>query len=862
VADSIEKEAPSSADSGGSTGSREDGSGSLEAFPGGRSTERPSNNLPLELSSFVGREREIDEVKGLLESTRLLTLTGAGGCGKTRLALRVAKDLVGEFKDGVWMAEVASLSSPELVAQAVAQALGVREQPDRPLDATLVDALRSKQLLLVLDNCEHLLEATARLVETMLVSCPELRVLSTSREALGIGGEVNRVVPSLSVPDPRFSPQELEGYESVRLFTERARYRNPSFVLSARNVRAVAEICRRLDGIPLAIELAAVRVGVLSAEQIASRLDDSLKLLRAGGRSAVPRHRTLGATLDWSYELLSKPEQKLFGRLSMFVGSWTLEAAEAVVAGEGIEQENILDLLGRLVDKSLVVTEESGEEEGASFLRYRMLEPVRQYALERLVEGGEAEEIRRRYAAYFVALAEEAEPKLTTVEQMIWLERLEADHNNLRAVLSWSLGVGEPETALRLGAALSRFWFVRGYTNEGLGWLEEALSLSAKGAEPLRARALNGAGHLAWSQGDLDRAQALREESLALSRQAGDKREIANALNGLGIVTRRRGNFEAARDLHEEALTVSRELDDRWVVAQSIDLLGRAAAFQGDYAAALPRLEEALKMYWKVGESEGIAKSTAVMGMVALGQGDYSTASLHLREAQKILSDLGDQRGIGMMKTTLGDAALNRGERDAAYSLYEEALRDLKYVGDKWWIAWCLEGMAGLAVAREQSARAARLFGAARALRGTIGAPRPPAFRSYHDRNLATIRDRLGEAAFEAAFSEGRAMSPEQAIEYALSAEEEEQEESASVPATKTAPKPSVSSSSYPPAGLSAREAEVLKLVAEGLTNTQIAERLFISPRTVDRHLNSTYAKLKVGSRAAATRFAIEHGLA
>jgi DNA-binding CsgD family transcriptional regulator len=325
----------------------------------------------------------------------------------------------------------------------------------------------------------------------------------------------------------------------------------------------------------------------------------------------------------------------------------------------------------------------------------------------------------------------------------------------------------------------------------------------------------------------------------------------------LGIVIRRRGNFEAAHDLHEEALTVSRELDDRWVVAQSIDQLGRAAAFQGAYAAALPRLEEALKMYREVGDRQNIAESSAVIGMVALGRGDYSTASLHLEEARKILSSLGDRRGTGLTKTSLGDAALNRGERDAAHSLYEEALRDLKDVGDKWWIALCLEGMAGLAVAREQSARAARLFGAAWALRGTIGAPRPPAFRSYHDRNLATARDRLGEAAFEEAFSEGRAMSAEQAIEYALS---EEEEEPASAPTTKTSSEPPIPSS-YP-AGLSAREAEVLKLVAQGLTNIQIAEGLFISPRTVDRHLNSVYRKIGASSRAAATRFAIEHGLA
>jgi tetratricopeptide (TPR) repeat protein len=362
-----------------------------------------------------------------------------------------------------------------------------------------------------------------------------------------------------------------------------------------------------------------------------------------------------------------------------------------------------------------------------------MLEPIREFANEKLEGSGEAGAMRRVHAEYFLALAEEAEPRLTTGEQVPWLNRLKDEYDNLRGALSWSLEHREVEMALRLGGALWRFWYVRGHTSEGRKWLEEALSLSATGALSLRARALNGAGHLAWSQDDHQRAEILREESLALSQQAGDKREIADALNGQGFVALRRGNFEAARKMHEEALLLSRKIGDRWGIAHSIDLSGRAAAFQGDYAAARPRLEAALEMFREVGDRSGIAESIGIIGMAELGEGDYQAARLRFEEARKIMSSLGDRRGIGKTTTVLGDAVFNQGDRDAARSLYVEALEDIKDQRDKWWIAWCLEGMAG--VDQNEPGRAARLFGAAAALREETGAPRPPAFRSYHERN-------------------------------------------------------------------------------------------------------------------------------
>src|SRR5215208_2271157 len=417
------------------------------ASPPEGSPDTGRHNLPAARSSFVGRETELRNVKRDLTMTRLLTLTGAGGCGKTRLALEVARELIGAYPDGVWLIELAPLSEGALVAQAVAAALGVQEQPDRSLTDALIAFLRTKRALLVLDNCEHLIDAVARFADTLLNSCAHLRVLATSRESLNVEGELNWLVPSLSVPSLLQSPrvEELAGYESVRLFVERARHRNPAFSLTPENAHAVARICERLEGIPLAIELAAARVG-LSVEQIAQRLDDSLRLLTGGSRTASPRQRTLRGTLDWSHALLSEPERRLFCWLSVFAGGWTLQAAEVVGAAGENEQGEILDSLARLVDKSLVVAETTG----MGPVRYRMLEPIRQYAQEKLEERGDAEEVRRRHARFFLALAEEAEPRLRGPEDMEWLERLENEHDNLRTALSWALEGGEAEVGLRL----------------------------------------------------------------------------------------------------------------------------------------------------------------------------------------------------------------------------------------------------------------------------------------------------------------------------------------------------------------------------------------------------------------------------
>ena len=532
------------------------------ATPSLREEESPGvdgHNLPAPRTSFVGRESEILEVKRTLATTRLLTLTGPGGSGKTRLALEVARDLVSAYPDGVRLVKLAPLSDPELVAQAVAGALEVSERPDQRLADTLVDDLRDRRLLLIMDNCEHLVEAAARLIDDFLYSCPRLRVLATSRELLGISGEVNRVVPSLSLPENGESTIESRmRYEAVRLFVDRARLRLPDFELTRENEGAVVRVCRKLDGIPLAIELATARMGALAVEQVAQRLEISLDVLKGASRGAAPRQQTLRATLDWSHRLLSETERTLLRKLSVFAGGWTLEAAEAVCSGEGIEQDDVLDLLSTLVDKSLVVARMGTD--GA--MRYWMLETIRHYAREKLEESGEAGETRGRHAAFFLALAEEAEPELSGNQQGLWVERLEGEHDNVRAALSWVLEREEGELGLRFGGALWRFWTARGYISEGLGWLESVLARSGSRVTPPRVKVLEGIGWQFQALGDYERARATYEEMLGLSRELGDKGNVATALNSLGTVAAQQGDNERARTLLRENLEVIEELEE------------------------------------------------------------------------------------------------------------------------------------------------------------------------------------------------------------------------------------------------------------------------------------------------------------
>jgi predicted ATPase/DNA-binding winged helix-turn-helix (wHTH) protein len=688
----------------------------------------PKYNLPQQLTRFIGREKEIAEVRTLLDKTRLLTLTGSGGCGKTRLSLQVAAGLLKSYADGVWLVELAAVTDPHLVPQTVATGLGLKEELNRSLTQTLTVHLKSKHLLLLLDNAEHLLAACAQLAEVVLTQCAQVTMLVTSREALGIAGELTYRVPPLSMPDPKrdATPESLAKYESAQLFIERALFRMPQFAVNRENAPALAALCYRLDGIPLAIELAAARVRSMSPEELNQRLDHRFGLLTGGSRTALPRQQTLRSAIDWSYDLLNDAEQALFRRLSVFAAGWTLGAVQAFSAGPSIDEDTVLDLLTSLVEKSLVVAE---ERKGAT--RYWLLETMRAYARDRLRESGEEAEWQSRHLAYFVALAEEAEPQLTGADQEAWLDRLETEHDNLRSALAWSSTAGGDRAGgVRLAGALSWFWYVRGYLGEGRGWLSGSLAAAGDGLPAAsRAKALHGAGVLASEQGDYSAARALHWESLAIRRVLGDRRGIAVSLSNLGVMAEEQSDYAAARVLRQESLALFRELGDQRGVAALLNNLGVVADEQGDYAAARALHEESLAIRRHLGDRMGIAISLNNLGLVARGQGEYAGAHELHGEALAIRCELGDRRGI----------------------------------------AASLEGLANVAFALAKPYRAARCWGAAERLREEIGAPLPLSERARYDNQVAAGRAASNDdPAFELAWREGRAMSLEQAIVFAL----------------------------------------------------------------------------------------------
>ncbi|MBA2782529.1 MAG: hypothetical protein H0T74_06350 [Rubrobacteraceae bacterium] len=796
--------------------------------PAGIPTKEPSSpveaarhNLPIARTSFVGREIETREVRQLLAMTGLLTLTGAGGSGKTRLALEVARELASTYPDGVWLVEFAPLSDPVLAPQAVAQVLGVREMPGRSLEDTLTDHLRTKSLLLVVDNCEHLVDTVAHLAEALLSSCPSLRILATSREPLGVRGEAVWTVAPLSLPDAEevSSIEELMSTEAVRLFLDRARYRLPGFDLDRENAGAVGRICRKLEGIPLAIELAAARMGALAVEQVAERLEDSLKLLTGGARTVEPRQQTLRATLDWSYELLSDPERRLFGRLSVFAGGWMLEAAEEVCSGEDIERDEVLDLLSKLVDKSLVVAEASPGADGE--LRYRMLEPIRQYGEERLEESREAERVREHHARYYLALAEEADTEgaepsyLREAQSAASLERMESEHGNRRAALSWSLdkdakpGGQRAELGLRLAVALYWFWQTHDYLTEGRRWLEMAVSRISNNptSTRLRARALNGAAWIALHQGDYGASKALMEESMALHREVGDKEGIAAGLTNLGMVA---------------------------VLGQRDDI-------------PLPAvLEELGELKPGLKNRNTLASLLILEGLIALSRGDLErSAALH-EESLELCRETRDTQAMIVCLGNLGTIALVRADYEGAVPPLRESLRLGWETDYKVTIQFSLNGLAHVAAGLEQPVRAARLWGAVEGMQEAYGVYVTAIAHTItnHEARLAAARSQLEEEAWSGAWAEGKAMPLERAIEYALSEDEGQQEPPTLVPVAERPPADGRAERLTP------REQEVALLVGRGLTNRRIAQELSISEHTVENHVHKILKKLGFASRA------------
>jgi predicted ATPase/DNA-binding winged helix-turn-helix (wHTH) protein len=743
----------------------------LELTYAGAESVVPKHNVPQQLTSFIGREKEIAQIKELLGTTRLLTLIGAGGCGKTRLAMQVAGDLVQAYSDGIWLVELAALAEPGLVPQTVANVLGLKEQPGESLTQTFTKHLASRHLLLVLDNAEHLLAACAEFADVALRQCAQLIILITSRERLGIAGELTYRVPSLSVPDPKrdATPEELSSYESARLFIERARLQQPHFAVTTQNAPALASVCHRLDGIPLAIELAAPRVRSMSVEEVNRRLDQRFGLLTGGSRTALPRQRTLRAMIDWSYDLLSDAEQALLCRLSVFSGGWTLDAAENVCIGDGIADAEVLDLLTSLADKSLISAEADDGE-----TRYWLLETVRHYAQDRLRERDEEEaQWQRRHLGYFVALAEEAEPLVMGADEHVWLERLETEHENLRSALAWSSTSDEDaEVGLRLAAALYRFWWLRGYRGEGRAWLVALLNSAPGGQSGLvRAKALCAAGSLAYLQGDYPAARAFHEQSLAMGRELGDRPGIAKSLHGLAALLAEQGDFLGARALYEQSLVIHRELGDRRAIAASLSNLGIVASDQGDFLAARALNEESHAIRRELGDRWGIACSLNNLAVVARRQGDYSAARALCEESVAICRELGERQGIAAGLGQLGLMACDQGDCPSARAPLKESLAIFLELGDQRGIAEALERLA-YAFSLDRSAGAALLWGAAKRLREAIGAPQEPNDRPRAERQVLAARAALGDdTAFDLAWQEGRAMNLERIVRYALDPE-------------------------------------------------------------------------------------------
>ncbi|MGI8806483.1 MAG: tetratricopeptide repeat protein [Acidimicrobiales bacterium] len=657
---------------------------------------RPETNLPLALTRLVGRGDELAAIEKALSGVRLLTLTGTGGVGKTRLALAVAADAAADFSDGAFLVELAPLTDPDLLAQQVLSALGLREEPGQQPAGTLAAHLRARDVLLVLDNCEHLVGPAAALAEALLQGGPRLKVLATSREPLGVPGEATWRVPSLSSAG------------AMALFAERAQAVRPDFTVTDDATPALAQLCRRLDNIPLAIELAAARISALSVEEIAARLDDRFRLLSGGARTAVPRQQTLRAMVDWTYDALSDVERRVFDRLAVFGSAFDLEAAEQVVTGDGVEPGDVVDVLTGLVNKSLVLAERPA---GARSTRYRLLETMRHYARERLAESGQATAVRTRHLIRAVDIARAAEGRLDGPDQAAILDRLEAEHDDLRVALAWGTSGGDAEPALLLATALGRFWEVRGHLSEGRSWLEAALTAGGGGDWPgLRAVALNWAAVLAQHQGDYQAAHGLYEHSLALRRRLDDRLGTSAALVGLGNLAALQGQLVRARGQFEESLAIGRDLEEPQVVAASLTNLGWVAHARGDLGGARALYEEALAVRRRLGDGHGTALVLANLGDLALQQGDLDTAHALQTEGLDLRRHLGDRSGVADSLAALGRVALACGDRVTARTLHSQGLAERRRVGDRPGMPAALAALAEVARLDGDPATAATLL--------------------------------------------------------------------------------------------------------------------------------------------------------
>jgi len=775
------------------------------------------------------------EITSLLAKSRLLTLVGAGGVGKTRLGLEIAEDVLNEFKDGVWFVELGPLYEPQLLIHKISSTFELRGEAKKSTTETLKEYLKPKDLLLVLDNCEHLVQASAEIIAVLLPICPDLRVLTTSREPLDVPGETVYKVLPLSLPGKNRAQDfdNLDKSEAVQLFIERARTHQPTFQITVKTAFAIAQICILLDGIPLAVELAAARVRVLSPPQIADHLKDSLNFLTTGARTVVSRQQTLKASIDWSYELLNEREQLLFRRLAVFAGRFTLEDVEAVcsggfVSGEHVEKFNgknesrvppsilqplqTLDILSNLVDKSLVRAQPDWDTS------YRMLNPIQLFAWHKLAESGERDQLRNWHLTYYLQLAQKGQPALKHAAQSVWLNRFELEFDNMRAALDWSLEGGELDTGLRLASELGEFWWRHDYYSEGLEWLSRLLA-KYKSEDRVCASAFNQAGRLSMERGDYEQADSFCLQSLRLSRELEYQEGIALSLSLLGKLAHYLGKREQAIELFEKSLAHHRYLGDEWNTAAILIYLADIKLRDGENEQANSLYRESLSLFRKLDDKWGIAYVLGGLGNQALLEGNYEQALIFNREALELSTEQGNKV-------------------DIAYSL---------------------EALAVIYNEQRHYQLAARLWGFAEYLRESIHSSMPPIYQKEITVYLEAARSALEEDAFHIAWQVGRSLTLEGAVALAIQPSLFEPEIPSSYDARpRTEPDMPDSAERY---GLTRREVEVLRLVSTGLTDAQVAEKLFISPRTVSKHLQSIYGKIQVNSRSAATRFALEHDI-
>ena len=814
-----------------------------------------TDNLPAQVSSFIGREAELASVRTLVAASRLVTLTGPGGAGKTRLALQAAAGLLDGSRDGVWFADLAPLGDPDLVPVTVADVLGVELEPGRPVPEALAAAIGGRRLLLVLDNCEHVIGACAKLGDALLRGCPDLVLLATSREPLGIDGEQVYRVPSLRVPAEGADMAAVRASEAVRLLEDRAAGQGVTLPWDEDSAQVTGRICRRLDGIPLALELAAARLRVVSAEELDTRLDERFAILTGGSRAGLPRQQTLRAMVDWSWELLTGTERAVLARLSAFAGGFGLTAAEAVVTGPDVPAAEVAGLLGALVDKSLVQFGDSGGDPG----RYRLLETVRQYAAGQLDALGPevAESARLAHRDYYLALAEEAAPHLVSAGQAQWLDRLDAELGNLRAAIAVSMAQADPGPGLRLATALRRYWIVRGSSAEGAGVLRALLDAPAAQPATLpRARALTAAAHLLTDAGAYAIAADYCQEALAIARAAGDDHLVAELLQRLAWILPFQGQPGAALPLIESGLDLARRLGDPHLTARLLSARMYARDGEGDPAGAVTDAVEALRLSRPTGDQIFIGQLLGGLGYFELAVGDVDEARRHLTEALEIARTRNDGYGLTHHMFNLGLAEYMASSRETAVALFVDSLDVARRTGRTTsFIGYVLLGLAMAAPDEADPGWSARLHGASGQALSDMGESLEPLEARLAAQDRERLRAAMGDEAFEAEYAAGGALDAAQVLTVL----------GLRVGAAAGQPpetgQPQEAGAADPVTTLTPRELDVLRLVGQGLSNPEIARRLVLSEHTVHRHLANILSKLGLSSRAAAAAWGVRAGL-